>query len=252
MNELGDVLDEDMDFDDISQSDKGFGLRLDQLQSINSVTDPATWSVRPNLNLNVTLDGARSTAWKNAKLEILFVREKVRKLVGQEKVAIDLLLDLIFGKESEIWLAFSKHIGMSHENFLRFLGVFLLGASHNKSSTQMYGKHSFIRSHAEGLMSYKSYVETWDGISRACLPVVMGQTPFWLSIQSAFNETVKKIFIVGINEQEIRLLIILDDDKVHYETRKIDSDGLKVIRHVNDNRTGHVLHTAVLSHDYWG
>lgn len=52
---------------------------------------------------------SRSTALKNAKLEmIIFIREKVRKLVGQETVTIDLLLDLIFGNESEIWLAFSK------------------------------------------------------------------------------------------------------------------------------------------------
>ena len=65
MDELGDILDVDVDFDDFTPSDYDFGMRLDLLQT--PVTEPATWSVKTNLNLNVTLDAARLTAWKNAK-----------------------------------------------------------------------------------------------------------------------------------------------------------------------------------------
>jgi len=240
MAELGEVLDDDdMDLEEMDPPDYDLGMDLNLYythDNMSSATDSTIWSVKKDQQqLKVTLDGARSTAWKNGQKEIKFIiREKVRHLVGKKKVTVSLLLDLVFGKESEMFLAFSTHIHISHETFLRFLGVFLLGACHHKSCTQMYGDYSFIRSHVDTLLPISSYVDSWDRISKANLPAALGQTTFWLSFQSAFNAFCRKIFIVGTNENELRLSIILDDDKVHYESNKADSDGLKVIRHVND------------------
>lgn len=249
MADLGEVLDEDVDDDDITPPDYDVGMDmiLFKFTSHSSFIDSTKWSAIVDSNVKVTLDGARSASWEHAKCEITFIREKVRAFLGKKKVTVSLLIDLFFGEDSEMYIAFSRQIPMSHETFLRFLGVFFLGSCHNKSCTQMYGEHSFIRSYAENLLPRSFYVEIWDRIAQANLPVAMGQTTFWLTVQAAFNAACRKLFIVGVNEQLLRLLIILDDDKIHFETRKSESDGLKVVRHVNDNRTGHVMHTAVLS-----
>jgi hypothetical protein len=247
MADLDTFLDGDHDDDEISLPDLGMNVNLQRLLAVSS-TEPIKWFTKNDDTTKVTLDEARSSAWKSAKQEINFIRGKVQKAAGKKKVDIADLIDLVFGEDSELWAAFSRDIHISHETFLRFLGVFLLGSCHSKSCTQMYGTKSFIRSHANSLLPMESYKKIWGLIAEASLPAAIGQTTFWLSMQSAFNATCRKIFIIGINEIDLTLMIVLDDDKIHYETLKRDTDGLKVSRHIKDNRLGHVLHTAVLTY----
>ena len=121
-----------------------------------------------------------------------------------------------------------------------------MDCGHNKSCTQIYSDVSLIRKHAEKLMTMNDYIHMWDLISKASLPLQIGQMAFWIEIQAAFNASCRKLFIEG--SQDIDLDIVIDDDKIIFNTMKSDSDGLKVVRHVVDNRNGHVFHTAVYTY----
>ena len=205
------------------------------------------WTMKKSGNIRVTLDGARSFAWTKAKVEFRFVRGKIRNHLGRHRGSFILpLIDLIYGPHSEIWASFSRNIDVSHDKFIRFLGVFFMGCCHNKSCAQIYSEHSLLRAHAENLLEKAEYIEIWDLVSKASLPLQIGKTAFWIEIQSAFNASCRKLFIEGSND--IDLDIVVDDDKVIYETKKSESDGLKVVRHVNDNRNGHVFHTAAFTY----
>jgi len=82
------------------------------------------WSTKKAENVKVTLDGARFQAWTKAKAEIRFVRERVRHLMrASDGSSVAKLLNLIFGEESDLWITFSRRINVTHDMFLRFLGV---------------------------------------------------------------------------------------------------------------------------------
>lgn len=242
MNEL------DAEEEIISSGIPDLGMDRALLSRENLGVNLAEWKSKPTGDVKVSLDAARRHAWTQAKKEIKFIRGKVMAATSKQNVTVFDLLDLIFGEKSEIWMAFSREINIPHETFLRFLGVYLIGCSHNKAPSQLYGEYSFLKSHVDFLLPKDVYFNIWDRISKASLPVSMGQVAFWLTIQNAFNAFCRKHFIVGSDRYDMPLQMVLDDDKVHYSTTKTDTDGLKVVRHVNDNINGHVLHTACLSH----
>jgi hypothetical protein len=63
-----------------------------------------------------------------------------------------------------------------------------------------------------------------------------------MDVQSAFNDTCQKLFICGFTPY---MHIINVDDKMHCEvSNKTDTQGLKKVQHVRDNRKGFVAHTA--------
>jgi hypothetical protein len=70
---------------------------------------------------------------------------------------------------------------------------------------------------------------------------IRGLKLLWLDVQEAFNETCILLFIEGFN---ISVLVIIDDDKLHYNIGKADTQSLKTTQHVRDNRKGFVAHTA--------
>ena len=219
----------------------GFGSLREIMMSDSAPSKD--WSTKRSSNVKVTLDGARSDAWVKAKEEICFVRDRIRSLLGVRRGScMPDLIDLMFGEKSEIWTSFSKNICLTHDKFIRFLGVFYIGCCHNKSCTQIYSDRSFIRKYAVKLLSQSDYNEIWDLISKTSLPLRIGQMAFWIELQTAFNTTCRKLFIEG--SHNIDLDIVIDDDKIIFNTLKAESDGLKVVRHVNDNRNGHIFHTA--------
>ena len=65
----------------------------------------------------------------------------------------------------------------------------------------------------------------------------------WLSVQNALNEDLKGLTIKGFDG---RMSVTIDDDKVHYSTPE-GRAGLKLVKHVRDNRNGHVLNTAAFT-----
>jgi len=71
---------------------------------------------------------------------------------------------------------------------------------------------------------------------------VRGLRPLWLDMQNALNETFWELFIEGFEGYR---RITNDDYKMHLATgNKADTQGLKVMQHVRDNRKGLVAHTS--------
>ena len=62
-----------------------------------------------------------------------------------------------------------------------------------------------------------------------------------MDMQNAINETCRELFVEGFDEY---MRVTIDDDKMHYQAEKTDTQGLKQMQHVRDNRKGFVAHTA--------
>jgi hypothetical protein len=62
-----------------------------------------------------------------------------------------------------------------------------------------------------------------------------------MDVQTAFNEVCRELFIEGFDSY---MHMIVDDNKMHYQSEKNDTQGLKRTQHVKDNRKGFVAHTA--------
>jgi hypothetical protein len=125
------------------------------------------------------------------------------------------------------------------------LGTYCLAAAYNLSKTQVYNKNSFVN--MEGLASESTYQSFWNLISvYGCRQQenhvsIRGFRPHWMDVQTAFNETCRELFVEAFNSY---MRIIVDDDKMHYQAEKYDTQGLKIMQHLRDNRKGFVAHTA--------
>ena len=124
------------------------------------------------------------------------------------------------------------------------LGTYFLAAAYNLSKKQIYSKHSFVN--MEGLTDEKTYQAFWNSVSKTgCAEGnshVRGVWPLWIDVEHALNETLRELFIEGL---DFYTWITIDDDKVHYEvTGKQLAQGLKIAQHVWDNRKGFVVHTS--------
>jgi hypothetical protein len=203
----------------------------------------------PNLhNTSATIDSARQQLWNQGKMEIKFVRSKVKKVLsamGELEPSIDNLVDLMFGPRSNIGRLLGEKLTISDESLLKNLGTYFLAAAYNLSQNQIYSKHSFVNT--EGLTNQKTYQSFWNTIATmGCMPkgstIVRGLRPLWIDVEHALNETCRELFIEGA---EFYSRVTIDDDKMHYETMdKQAAQGLKITQHVRDNRKGFVAHTA--------
>ena len=73
------------------------------------------------------------------------------------------------------------------------------------------------------------------------------QNPLWESFESIVNDFLVSISITG---RKGKISVALDDDKIWMNLRnssKVDLFNLKYCKHVKDNRTGLIAHTAVSS-----
>jgi hypothetical protein len=196
-------------------------------------------------NVSATIDGGRKMMWDQAKTEIDFVREKVRAATGMKDPTIKDLWDLIFGPRSKMGQLLEQQLLMKREDMEKALGTFFLAAAYNLSKTKIFDRNSLVN--LDGLANEKTYQLFWNLLSKfgsngqgnATSP--RGFRPLWLVIQSAFNDTCRELFVEGFEEY---MRITIDDDKMHYQAEKMDTQGLKRTQHVRDNRKGFVAHTA--------
>ena len=100
-------------------------------------------------------------------------------------------------------------------------------------------------------MSRDNYFGIWSWMANKMKINSMGistsrrNTPLWEQVEQIFNEIHRSISIV---DREGRILIALDDDKLHLNlTTAMSADlfNMKYTTHVKANRKGIVGHTAV-------
>ena len=108
----------------------------------------------------------------------------------------------------------------------------------------------------EALSDQKEYITTWKKLAELGLPkpadrgrtYTPSQVPFWQLLEEAFNDFCSEFLVQKLEGLDRRDLVI-DDDKNHFARGAYQYDcGLKLLRHVNDNRMGNTLHSAVMSY----
>jgi hypothetical protein len=138
-----------------------------------------------------------------------------------------------------------EKLGKSHESLRKVIGTYSLAAAYSLSKTQVFSKNSFVK--FDGLTTEKEYQDFWNDVARSgCKEpgnnaYVRGLRPLWMDMQHVLNEMCRKLFIEGFTGF---MRVLIDDDKVHYNIEKGDTQGLKKSQHVRDNRKGFVAHTA--------
>ncbi len=70
----------------------------------------------------------------------------------------------------------------------------------------------------------------------------MGARPLWIDFQTVLNDMCRELFVHGFQGYTS---ITVDDDKMHNDKHsKLDTQGLKQMKHVRDNVNGFVCPTA--------
>ena len=211
------------------------------------------WSkVEATEQTRFTIGVGASTAWRKARGEFEFFRTKLSQKCGNERPGLDVLVDLLFGRNSNLYLTFQTE-GIFNDNatFRKFLATLLTSCAYQVSCKQLFCK--FSRINLDGLMSKEEYTAAWQLIGNASLPSKLernrsvtptGMTPFWMKIETAFNIYSRELFLEGFPAQ---LTKSIDDDKAWVDNRKYHA-GLKTVRHTKDNRNGNTCHTMVHSY----
>ena len=256
INECEDLFGEnEVEIDDSAPTDCSlpfvdFGYSLEDHRAIFHQGHPinSQWKdIGPPNSYNVyaSLDGARQIVWSQARYEIDFVRSKVRAALGSREPTINNLIDLIFGPKSNIGRLLGEKLGISSEDFSKQLATYSLASAYNLSKTQIFGRNSFVN--VQGLVDEATYQKFWNligtcGCNSGKTAYVRGLRPLWLDVQNSLNETFRELFIEGF---EGYMRITNDDDKMHLATgNKANTQGLKVMQHVRENRKGFVAHTS--------
>lgn len=205
-----------------------------------------------NDDVFVTVDEGSRVMWNQAKVEITFVKEKLKSILGTDSPKIIDLFNLIFGCRSRLGRLLEEKLEVSSEELSKRLGLFFLSSAYNLSKTKIFSKHSMVDK--DGLVSEEEYQDFWNAIAVSGVKTgkagellghaarTRGAKPLWIEIEAALNDTCRELFIEGF---ESFLRIIIDDDKMHDASKRQDMYGLKKTQHVRDNRTGCILHTLV-------
>ena len=197
-----------------------------------------------------TLGVGYDLSWGQAKKEMIYFRDKLQeKIADRQPKDIGPLVELIFGKESELYRSFKDEgIFDSNETYLNFIQAFLMSCAYQVSCKQLFDKYSRIC--LGGAMQQAEYIACWKRIGNASLPPSLernkevtptGAYPFWLKLEEAFNTYSRELFMNGCITP---MYVTIDDDKAWVDNRKYHA-GLKTVRHTKDNRNGNTCHTEV-------
>eukprot|EP00978_Attheya_sp_CCMP212_P003750 scaffold7952_cov49-Attheya_sp.AAC.1 len=158
-------------------------------------------------------------------------------------------------KDSDLWKELDDKLNrnstdedrMDHELFLKNIVTYFTMGGYNQSTTSMYSAFNIIDK--EKYATKDEYIKFWNWMIRG-EDEDEENIPLWQGVQDALNRTFQDMFIVGVKYiVDHPSITIIDDDKMHYAiTKNGNTDGLKLIQHVRDNRKGfvdnHLVFTA--------
>ena len=222
----------------------------------SEITAPSTenWADADNTQLRTrfSINKARAANWKLAIEESERVAQQLLLIFNvedEDEITFQMLLDLILGPSSKVAIVLMAELELEKKEYLEFMITYCIQAAYRVSSTQVYSDYSILRHGVS--MGEKRYNELWKMIAhkseRSGLEIGTGRRGLclWQKLEGAVNEQLRD---VSIANHRGNVAIALDDDKVWYNMSKKhirDTFGLKITRHVKDNRIGMILHTAV-------
>lgn len=187
-----------------------------------------------NDRIIVTFDHARKITHGAAINELTNVRAFMRKKheeSGIEDMQV-FLVDYFAGPESNIAKLFLKEIPAFHGDyalFAQFYCTFMRSCAYQLSATELLKTAMHIKK--TGCMSFEEYCEAWKQISGedAATQEVFEtrDMPLWKKVQEELNRVLYECHVKPTCNQNA-LLLAIDDDKLHCETKKKNRKNLKV------------------------
>ena len=200
----------------------------------------------------ITMNSSKDVQWKIAKKEIKHVRNRVLHLLGVDKfenMNASTMLLYFLGPQSKAGLFLQDELGLTPEEFLKFMSTVLIQSAYHVSATQLFDQDSLLKDKL--MIEEEVYFQTWKKIAeKKMIPPGQVSTnrrekPLWEMLETIVNEQLRNISVVG---QDGRVSISLDDDKVWMNLSNSASQdlfGLRYTTHVKPNRKGIIAHTAV-------
>ena len=189
------------------------------------------------INIDVTIDKARQSLWKQGKTEMGIMR----KVWNKDHPSFEELAAIIFGPRSKLFHLMEEELDIEYKDYCRFLATFFTAAMVSVPAPMLFDTDLF---NTTGLVVGK---REFLQIYRKIDSIGAGKDDtFWMAMEDCFNNLMKKMFLSERGEEN--LSVALDDDKHHFNySKNADTYGLARCRHIKDNRFGHVCHTAGLS-----
>ncbi len=249
--------DEQFYFDGMEEQDQLLQLQRYLHESdLNEIEAPSTetWidSDPTTLRTVFKINEARKQNMELAKEEARCVIKRVNEILDvADRTDVDFadLVHFLVGANSELGKVLKKELGLDDKEYLEFMITYCVQCAYNVSSTQIYDSISILKDHVE--MSKENYNKIWKDIASKTEQsgVNIGTSRrglcLWQKLENAVNHVMRSI---SVEYRPGKISIALDDDKIWYNMENKQSDytfGLKITRHVKDNRIGMILHTAV-------
>jgi len=256
--------DDDFLYDEDDDDDDSDWLYYHQLKQylhesdLNEITAPSTESwvdgdptrMRTKFGINVS----RQQNWDIGIEEAMHVKRRVNSIFDvndQDDVTFDMLINKFVGPDSEIGKELKQELNLDDAAYLKFMITYCIQSAYRVSSKSLYGQYSCLNHAVE--MPEADYNKIWHEIafkgekSGICIGTGRRNLCLWQKLESKVNHELRSVSIV---DRPGKISIALDDDKVWYNMAKKavrDTFGIKITRHVKDNRIGMILHTAVSS-----
>jgi len=212
-------------------------------KSAPKVTD---WQNLTDKTVSITVDHAREKACKQAQSEIDHIKAKAKEAMGtgDEMPNIDDINEKFFGTRSRLYRTFADEIPFvdgKHKLFMRCIRTFFISCAMHLTLNQLYEFNLFL-----GLLATKEeYTLFWNVIQQKDTPSSPTSVSFWRQDERALNTALQEAFVDGI---DFEIHVTIDDDKVHFHVTKVmESHEPKAVQHVQDNRRGFVIDTAVFA-----
>ena len=152
-----------------------------------------------------TIDEAKEIQWEEAKNEITFVLEQMKKLLKEEHersgndypfddespMKKEDIIKFIVGPESSVGKILWEQLSLSEELYLKFLETLCIQAAYKVSVSQLFDPPSLLRHTAP--ISKDEYVNIWKEMATKKEWIVISHSLVQEDVINAFGNTLKKL-----------------------------------------------------------
>ena len=198
----------------------------------------------------IMVNGAIVEQWRHAQGAIAQVIARMRVVIGNDdgSVCREDLSCHFYGAASPLFTCLQRRLKWDHRLFCKFVLTGMRLSANNWNAAQLYDKEH-PQLNVDECMPEAQYHQCWRAISACGLPNTRedsanGEVPLWEEMQTALN-TLLRTFVVECRTG--RFSVVLDDHKQHieFDPRKVKNLGIRIIKHVADNRWGFTIDTVV-------
>ena len=213
--------------------------------SFSQIGDQGMWKDHNTNECIISFCGGSSRAWEEGGKEIEELKLNLLKMLDKTESNPISKLDIIklfYVHDSETWRAFNDKLDWTYNKFLLFIVTCC-----RLSEFSLTTGHAYSAGLMDGMMEKNEFIKCFENIHTASsvksqFTAAREKISLWKSCQNAFNSLSREITLIDRPYQ----VQVVDDDKEHFESvnRNVyENVTIKKVKHVRDNRYGHVVHT---------